>query len=93
MTTCIYKVVRNIKHKQLGWIKLGRFVECRPEFAKNYVIRREMVRVSAENTKSLDVTWIDSKSKPVKEKSKAAEKPEPKVKIQLKTRKTKNAKK
>ena len=64
MTTCIYKVVRNIKHRQHGWIKLGRFVECRPEFAKNYVIRREMVRCSANKQDSIKPLWIDSEPKP-----------------------------
>lgn len=73
MTTAIYKVVRNIKHKKHGWIILGRFVKCRPEFAKNYVIRRELVRCSAEKQASVKALWIDSVPEPVKTQPKKVE--------------------
>ncbi len=71
----IYKVVRILKHKPLGWLMTGRFVYCRILFAKNYVIRRELVRcfspsakqdaviVQAKKVKAL---WIDSMPDPVK---------------------------
>ncbi len=57
----IYKTVRNIHLKNHGWVKFGRFVKCRPEFAKNMVIRRELVRCSAEKQASAfkKALWID----------------------------------
>jgi len=57
----IYKVVRNFKHKKHGWIMWGRFVCCTPEYAKNQVIRRELVRCSAEKQESAiaKALWID----------------------------------
>jgi len=62
----IYKVIRNIKHPVHGWLIVGRFVECRPEYAKNHVIRRELVRVSAEKQDSIRdrLIWIDSQPEP-----------------------------
>ncbi len=58
----IYKVVRTFKHKKHGWIKWGRFVTCTPEYAKNYVIRRELVRGKADKQESAiaKALWIDS---------------------------------
>ena len=58
----IYKVVRNFKHKKHGWITWRRFVVCTPEYAKNHVIRRELVRCSAEKQESAiaKALWIDS---------------------------------
>ena len=57
----IYKVVRNIKHKTHGWIMWGRFVTCTPKYAKNYVIRHELVRCSTEKQASVlkSALWID----------------------------------
>ena len=39
----------------------GRFVSCTPEYAKNYVIRRELVRCSAGKQESAiaKALWID----------------------------------
>ena len=57
----IYKVVRTFKHKTHGWIKWGRFVTCTPIYAKNYVIRRELIRGKADKQESAikDSLWID----------------------------------
>ena len=62
-TLAIYKVVRLFKHKVHGWIDWRRkFVVCTPEYAKNHVIRRELVRCSAEKQESAiaKALWIDS---------------------------------
>lgn len=66
MINFTYKVVRSFKHKQHGWIKTGRFVKCRPEFAKNYVIRRELVRCSTEGQESVESLWVDILEEPKK---------------------------
>ena len=69
MTIAIYRVTRNIKHKEHGWLILGRFVKCRPEYAKNYVIRRELVRVSPLKQASVKALWIDVFDEPKKQKA------------------------
>jgi len=70
----IYKVVRNLKFKHLGWIMSGRFVWCRAIFAKNYVIRRELVRCFSKGTAKQDAVkvnaiWIDTEPEPGKKKT------------------------
>lgn len=61
MNAFIYKVIRSIKHKKHGWIKTGRFVKCRPEYAKNHVIRHELVRCPTGKQDSVvETLWIDS---------------------------------
>lgn len=68
----IYKVVRLFKHKTHGWIKWGRFVRCRPIFAKNHVIRHELVRCKGKAGKQdsamKTALWIDSIDDPLKNK-------------------------
>ena len=83
------------KHKTHGWITAKRgFVVCTPEYAKNYVIRRELVRCSADKQESAiaKALWIDSipdirkpepkpESKPeLDSKPKSNDKPEGKAK-------------
>lgn len=80
MSVCVYKVTINIKHPVHGWLKLGRFVKCRPEYAKNHVIRRELVRVSSEKLDSLNPLWIDSIEEPkVSDKKPVVSNEKPKV--------------
>ena len=81
----IYKVVRSFKHKVHGWIKWGRFVCCTPLYAKNHVIRRELIRCSTEKQESVAKTalWIDSLPDPRKQESK--QKPESKPKSKSKS--------
>ncbi len=71
----IYKVVRNLKHKSLGWLITGRFVYCRVLHAKNFVIRRELVRCFTPSAKQdaviaqakkVKALWIDSMPDPAK---------------------------
>ena len=67
----IFKVVRNLKLKHLGWITSGKFVWCRAIFAKNYVTRREIVRCFSKRSAMQDAVtvnaiWIDSMPKPKK---------------------------
>lgn len=67
----IYKVVRNLKLKHLGRITNKRFVWCRAIFAKNYVIRRELVRCSSkrpakQDAVQLNAIWIDTIDDPLK---------------------------
>jgi len=74
----IYKVVRNLKLKHLGWITTGRFVWCRALFAKNYVTRREIVRCFSKRTAMQDAVkvnaiWIDSMPKPKNKEVKSVE--------------------
>ena len=82
MITFVYKVIRNLKHKEHGWLTSGRFVECRPEFAKNYVIRRELARCPSGDNSSVDALWIDDVPDPkrVVKKEAEQEKPAPKPK-------------
>ena len=98
-TLAIYKVVRNFKHKVHGWITWrSGFIVCTPEYAKNYVIRRELVRCSAEKQESAiaKALWIDSipdLRKPEAEaKAKPEPKPEAKPKVKSKAKKTKRGK-
>ena len=64
----IYKVVRNIKHKTHGRIKFGTFVRCTPKYAKNYVIRHELIRCPAGKQESVieKALWIDVIDNPLK---------------------------
>jgi len=60
----------------------GRFVTCTPEYAKNHVIRRELVRCSAEKQDSALKTalWIDVIPDLYKPEPESKPKPEPKTK-------------
>ena len=67
----IYKVVRNFKLKHLGWMTNKKFVWCRAIFAKNYVIRRELVRCPSNRPAKQDAVqvnaiWIDTIDDPLK---------------------------
>jgi hypothetical protein len=85
MTILIYKVVKMFKHKEHGWLKFGRFVKCRPEFAKNYVIRRELIRCFSDKQDSVDALWIDNVPEPKEEKKEI----KPMVRVKPKQRKIK----
>jgi len=67
----IFKVVRNLKLKHLGWITSGKFVWCRAIFAKNYVIRHELIkcpskRSAMQDAVTVNAIWIDSMPEPKK---------------------------
>jgi len=69
----IYKVVRNLKLQHLGRIMSGKFVWCRAIFAKNYVIRHELVRCRSKRPAKQDAVlvnaaWIDIMDDPLKKK-------------------------
>lgn len=90
--TAIYKVVRSIKLVNHGWIKTGRFVECRPVFAKNHVIRRELIRcfaASKDSAESVNALWIDTEPNPVQKKEKEMVDISPGF-LESKTKQTKN---
>ena len=69
----IYKVVRMFKLKHHGWITNKKFVWCRAIFAKNYVIRHELVRCRSKRSAKQDAAqvnaiWIDTIGDPLKNK-------------------------
>lgn len=92
----IYKVVRNLKFKHLGWITSGNFVWCRAIFAKNYIIRRELVRCFSKRPAKQDAVevnaiWIDSIPEPDKNQKETEKSPMPRDK-QIKKTKSKSKK-
>ena len=82
----IYKVVRTFKHKTHSWIKWGRFVCCTPQYAKNHVIRRELIRCKTDRQASVlsSALWIDSVLDPRIADKVAKTKPKPRKKSKAK---------
>lgn len=66
MNVFLYKVLKNTKHRKLGWLMSGRYVKCRPEYARSWVLKGEFFRITQSGQENIKYMWIDDLPEPKK---------------------------